>query len=72
LASPNGMIYSLREIGRMAPTPLRDPSLPEFGYVPPDGLREEKPAPIGQAPPGFEPAAAAAANPGDAGAEDER
>jgi outer membrane protein assembly factor BamB len=65
LASPNGMIYSLREMGRLSPTPLRDPNLPVFGYVPPDGLREEKPAPIGQAPPGFEPAVPTPAQPDD-------
>jgi outer membrane protein assembly factor BamB len=72
LATPSGMLYSLREMGRLKPVPLRDPNLPEFGYIPPEGLREEKPAPIGQAPPGLVPAEPApAANPADAGADDE-
>lgn len=41
VAGPKGMIYCLREIGQITPVPLRDPALPPFGYIPPEGLESE-------------------------------
>ena len=36
-ATPSGFLLSLREIGATKPRLLRDPNLPEFGYLPPEG-----------------------------------
>ncbi len=38
-ATSSGLIIALREIGQTLPRPLRDPKLPPFGYIPPEGLR---------------------------------
>ena len=37
MATPSGLVISLREIGQIAPRPLRDPNQPPFGEVPPEG-----------------------------------
>jgi len=63
-ATPGGLVLSLREIGQLQPRPLRDPKLPPFGYIPPEGAM---PTPAA-APPAETPApaaegAAAPANP---------
>ena len=69
LASPNGLIYSLREIGHLQSAPLRDPNLPPFGYIPPEGFPEEKAGPmIPGTPP---PAQPGADNPEASAAPDE-
>jgi len=39
LATPAGLIFAAREIGAIAPHPLRDPKAPPFGYVPPEGIK---------------------------------
>jgi outer membrane protein assembly factor BamB len=63
LVSPDGLIYSVREIGRLERTPLRDPDLPPFGTVPLNGFRtttDEQLAALGAtaaAPPSSAPAA---------------
>ncbi len=36
--TPSGLLVCLREMGRTQPVPLRDPSWPPFGTIPPDGL----------------------------------
>lgn len=46
-ASPSGVIVCLREIGRLQPTPLRDPALPPFGTIPPDGFTSDAEQPVG-------------------------
>ena len=53
------MIISLREIGQTQPRLLRDPKMPPFGFVPPEGLKPNSSAvPAGEA--GAEPAPGAA------------
>lgn len=42
LVSPDGLIYSIREIDRVQPTPLRDPDAVDFGHVPRDGFRSDE------------------------------
>lgn len=37
LATSSGMLLCLREAGALQPTPLRDPNMPFFGYIPPQG-----------------------------------
>lgn len=37
VATPSGLVFSLREIGQLQPRPLRDPKSPPFGFVPPEG-----------------------------------
>jgi outer membrane protein assembly factor BamB len=37
MATRSGMVISLREIGQTQPRPLRDPKLPPFGFIPPEG-----------------------------------
>ena len=75
LANPNGMVYSLREMGHLHPSPLRDPKQPVFGYIPPEGIPEEKTALINQPGPEITPGNASPAKPADAdqpdAAEDE-
>jgi outer membrane protein assembly factor BamB len=61
LGGPQGLIFCIREAGKLKPTPLRDPSLPPFGLVPPEGISPEG------APPANPANAAAPAN--DPGAE---
>jgi outer membrane protein assembly factor BamB len=39
--SEGGLLVCLREMGRVQPTPLRDPNLPPFGSIPEDGLLSE-------------------------------
>ena len=34
MATEDGILLCLRELGKVAPTPLRDPSLPKFGTTP--------------------------------------
>jgi outer membrane protein assembly factor BamB len=41
LVSPDGILYAIREIGRIEPSPLRDPNWPAFGTVPPEGFRSD-------------------------------
>ena len=55
----SGLIVALREIGQPLPRLLRDPKLPPFGYVPPDGLKQTTPPVV----------PAADSEPGAAGAE---
>jgi outer membrane protein assembly factor BamB len=50
-ASPSGVVVCLREIGRIQPTPLRDPGLPPFGTIPVDGFTSDVEEPIGAPPP---------------------
>jgi outer membrane protein assembly factor BamB len=38
-----GLILCLREIGQLAPRLLRDPKLPPFGSVPPEGIKVKPP-----------------------------
>lgn len=46
-----GLILCLREIGRLAPRPLRDPKLPPLGYIPPEGIEVQPPVqPPAEAP----------------------
>ena len=40
-----GLLFCAREIGKLQPTPLRDPGTPPFGTIPEDGLKEESTAP---------------------------
>jgi outer membrane protein assembly factor BamB len=58
LASPNGLIFVAREIGRTQPTPIRSADQEAFGFVPPQGLPEDP------TPPGLQPPARPAAEPG--------
>jgi outer membrane protein assembly factor BamB len=58
-ATSSGMIVALHEIGQTLPRVLRDPKLPPFGFVPPEGLKPTPPA-APAAEPGAEPAPAAA------------
>jgi outer membrane protein assembly factor BamB len=37
MATRSGLVISLREIGQSQPRPLRDPKLPPFGFIPPEG-----------------------------------
>lgn len=39
----HGLIICLREIGQIAPRPIRDPKAKPFGYVPPEGYPEVEP-----------------------------
>lgn len=57
--TPSGLLVCLREIGRTRPTPLRDPSQPPFGTIPPEGFATDEdvppnataaPAPDGEIP----------------------
>jgi outer membrane protein assembly factor BamB len=54
-ATSSGLVIALREIGQTPPRPLRDPKLPPFGYIPPEGLKVTPPT-----PPAAEPGAGAA------------
>jgi hypothetical protein len=42
-ATPSGLILCIREIGQTSPRLLRDPKALPFGYIPPEGLKEETP-----------------------------
>jgi PQQ-like domain len=53
-ATSSGMIVCMRETGQVHPRPLKDPTAPPFGYVPPEGLKPTPPV----TPPATEPAAA--------------
>lgn len=58
LATPSGSVICLREMGRLSPTPLRDPAEKPFGYIPPGGYPEDDPNNQGAEPaldPGAEP-----------------
>ncbi len=61
-ATSSGLVLALREIAQTQPRPLRDPKLPPFGYIPPEGLKVTPPV-----PPAAEPGADTA--PGAAGEE---
>jgi outer membrane protein assembly factor BamB len=37
MATRSGLLICLREIGQLQPRPLRDPKLPPFGTIPPEG-----------------------------------
>jgi outer membrane protein assembly factor BamB len=56
-ASPSGVVVCLREIGHLQPTPLRDPSLPPFGTIPPDGFTSDVEEPPAATVPANEPGA---------------
>jgi outer membrane protein assembly factor BamB len=43
MATASGLMICLREIGQIQPRPLRDPKEKPLGYIPPEGLPEEKP-----------------------------
>jgi hypothetical protein len=61
LATSDGLIVALREMGQLRPRPLHDPAAKPFGYIPPEGIPEENPAlaPLpGAVEPGAEPAPA--------------
>jgi outer membrane protein assembly factor BamB len=53
MATPSGLILCLREMGQTQPRLLRDPKLPPFGFVPPEGAlpRTGGEAPAGTAAP---------------------
>jgi outer membrane protein assembly factor BamB len=64
MATPSGLVICLREMGQTAPRPLRDPKLPPFGYVPPEGALPKtgsEAAPGAATPPAGEGAAPAPA-----------
>jgi outer membrane protein assembly factor BamB len=53
VGTPSGLVVCIREIGQLQPRPLRDPKLPPFGFIPPEGAL---PSPAQAAPPaGTEP-----------------
>jgi len=55
MATPSGLVICLRELGQLQPRLLRDPKLPPFGTVPPEGAL---PGTLGTTPaPAAEPAA---------------
>jgi outer membrane protein assembly factor BamB len=64
MGTPSGLVICLREMGQAQPSPLRDPKLPPFGSVPPEGalpstIGAPAPAPLeGAAPEGAAPAPA--------------
>jgi outer membrane protein assembly factor BamB len=67
MATPSGMLICLREIGQLRPQPLRDPKLPPFGTIPPEGVTTPAApavvAPAAAPPAAAPPAAAPPANP---------
>ena len=42
-ATSSGLILAMRETAQVAPRLLRDPKLPPFGYVPPEGIKPTPP-----------------------------
>jgi outer membrane protein assembly factor BamB len=67
VGSSSGLVVSLREMGQVAPLPLRKPEAEPFAHVPPEGVKEKPAAPPAEAPadaePGAEPAAPPDADP---------
>ncbi len=45
-AAPNGLVIALRHIGAIAPTNLRDPKGPKFGFIPEGGIPDVVTPPI--------------------------
>ena len=69
MASPSGLVICLRELGQLQPRPLRDPKLPPFGTVPPEGAMPSLGGPVppaAAAPPAGENPAPDAAQPAPA------
>jgi outer membrane protein assembly factor BamB len=54
LATTSGLVVCIREIGQTAPRPIRDPKMPPFGSIPPEGvdLEEKLPQPDATPAPG--------------------
>jgi outer membrane protein assembly factor BamB len=61
MATPSGLLICLCERGQLQPRPLRDPKLPPFGYVPPEGALPPSPTTPAAAPATNEPNPAAGA-----------
>jgi outer membrane protein assembly factor BamB len=49
MATRSGLMICLREMGQIQPRPLRDPKLPPFGFIPPEGALTV-PTPVPAAP----------------------